>query len=508
MNNMNKTKKKRLSIKSKLKKSNKNTNKTKKNRFFKNLNGGKVLGSGGYGCLLIPAVKCKAKNDTNEYITYDSANKNKNITKLMLAKNAQKEYDEIMKYKKSLTTIPNYKKYFLIDNIDLCQPSELSKSDLQDYETKCKALIKKKITKKNINKKLDSIMAINMPNGGKDLDDFIKQCNSYDDYKKINNSLIDLLTHAIIPMNNLHIYHSDIKAGNLLMNNDYQCKIIDWGLSTSYANYNSNDSFPITRGHYNRPIQFNVPFSVIILNNDFKDAYEEYLTSRLKTVDNIYYSDVRAFIVEHFVHINKEYKTGHIRYINKIMRILFNENIEPLYKKIKNDIVTAEYTYYYIIEYISKIVYEYTDVKNKKLDLQDYFKKVFLKTIDIWGFVFSYFPILNIMSYTKRDKLSKIDIKICEKIKHIIIHYLYENPLEPINHVDIKRELSGLNELFGDAEREHPDSLTGILERYKRKMNDEKNSDDTSSNSGKSSNKSDTETAKFIQFFSSSYSKK
>jgi hypothetical protein len=505
---MNKTKKKSSS--NKLIKTNKNTtpnkhtNKTKKNKCIKTLKGGKVLGSGGYGCLLIPAVKCK----NEEYNRYNS--KNKNITKLMLAKNAQKEYDEIMKYKKSLTTIPNYKNYFLIDDIDICEPSELSKYDLQDYETKCKALNKKKITKKNINKKLDSILAINMPNGGKDLDDFIKQCYSYDDYKKINNSLLDLLTHAIVPMNNLQIYHSDIKAGNLLMNDDYQCKIIDWGLSTSYANYNSNDSFPISRGHYNRPIQFNVPFSVIILNNDFKDSYEDYLTSRLKTVDNIYYSDVRAFIVEHFVHINKEYKTGHIRYINKIMRILFNENIEPIYKKIKNDIVTAEYTYYYIIEYISKIVYEYTDVKNKKLDLQDYFKKVFLKSIDIWGFVFSYFPILNIMSYTKRDKLSKIDIKICEKIKHIIIHYLYENPLEPIDHLDIKRELMELNELFDLAEREDPDSLRTILERYKRKINDEKNSHDTISNSGKSGNgnESNTETAKFIQFFSSSYSKK
>jgi hypothetical protein len=250
---------------------------------------------------------------------------------------------------------------------------------------------------------------------------------------------------------------------------------------------------------------------VIILNNNFKDGYEDFLTSRLKTVDNIYYSDVRAFVLEHFVRMNKEYKTGHVRYINKIMRILFNENIEPLYKKIKNDIVTAEYTYYYIIEYISKIAYKYTDVKNKKLDLQDYFKNVFLKSIDIWGFVFCYFPILNIMSYTKRDKLSKIDIKICEKIKHIIVHYLYENPLEPINPVDIIRELSELNELFVDAEREPSDSLRTILERYKRKINDEKNSDDTTSSSGKTgngNNHSDTETAKFIQFFSSSYSKK
>uniref|UniRef100_A0A6C0EFP0 Protein kinase domain-containing protein n=1 Tax=viral metagenome TaxID=1070528 RepID=A0A6C0EFP0_9ZZZZ len=493
---MSKTKKKhRSSINNKLIKTNKNT---------KKIHGGKVVGSGGYGCLLIPAIKCK----NEEYNRSNS--KNKNITKLMLSKNAQKEYNEIMKYKKWLETIPNYKDYFLIDDIELCEPTELSKSDLQDYETKCKALNKKKITKKNINKKLNSVMAINMPNGGKDLDDFIKQCLIYDEYKSINNSLLNLLTHAIIPMNNLHIYHSDIKAGNILMDYFYQCKIIDWGLSTSYANYNSNDSFPISRGHFNRPIQFNIPFSVIILNNDFKDGYEEYLTSKLKTTDNIYYSDVRAFILQHFVHINKEYKTGHIRYINKIMRILFNENIEPLYKKIKNDIVTAEYTYYYIIEYISKIVYKYTDVKNKKLDLQEYFKKVFLKSIDIWGFVFSYFPILNIMSYTKRDKLSKIDIKICEKIKFIIIHYLYENPLEPINHVDIKRELLELNELFDDAKRENSDSLRIILERYMRKINNEKNSDDTTSNSDKSGNrnKSNTETAKFIQFFSSSYSKK
>jgi len=493
---MNKTKKRSSN--------NKYTRRSKKNKTIKRIKkitGGKVEGSGGYGCLLIPAVKCKNKNgNTNDY-------KSKNITKLMLAKNAQKEYDEIIKYKKTLASIPNYKKYFLIDDIYLCEPSELSKSDLQDYETKCKALNKKKITKKNINKKLDSILAINMPNGGKDLDDFIKKCYEYSDYIKMNDSLLDLLTQAILPMNNRHIYHCDIKAGNILMNDDYQTKIIDWGLSTSYANYNSKDSYPISRGHFNRPIQFNMPFSVIILNSEFKDGYEDFLTSRLKTTNEIYYSDVRAFVLQYFVHMNKEYKTGHVRYINKIMRILFNENIEPLYKKIKDDIVTAEYTYYYIVEYISKIAYKYTDIENKKLNIQDYFKDVFLKSIDIWGFVFCYFPILNIMSYTKRDKLSKIDIKISEKIKQMIIHYLYENPLEPINPVDIKRELLELNKLFSEAERENSQSLRNILERYKRKINDDDDDDDSNS-SGKNSNQSDTETAKFIQFFSASYSKK
>jgi hypothetical protein len=493
---MNKTKKK-MSLN---KKKNK-INNTKKNSVYRlKLHGGKVEGSGGYGCLLVPSIKCKNENDNN--------NNNNNITKLMLTKNAEKEYNEILKYKKILTSIPNYEKYFLIDDIHLCKPSKLSKSDLQDYETKCKALNKKKIYKKNINKKLDSILAINMPNGGKDLDDFIKKCYTYDDYVKINNSLLDLLTQAIVPMNNFHIYHCDIKAGNILMNDNYESKIIDWGLSTSYNNYKLKDNLPISSGHFNRPIQFNMPFSVIILNNEFKHGYEDFLNSKLKITDDIYYSDVRAFILQHFVHINKEYKTGHVRYINKIMRILFNENIEPLYKKIKDDVITAEYTYYYIIEYISKIVYEYTDVKQKKLNLQDYFRNVFLKSIDIWGFVFCYFPILNIMNYTKRENLSRIDVKISEKIKHVILHYLYENPLEPINPNDIKKELSELNELFEDANKENSNSLRNILERYKRKISHEKNTVDSTTSDYKTENKSNTETAKFIQFFSASYSKK
>lgn len=463
------------------------------------LNGGKVKGSGGYGCFLVPAVQCK--NHTLKNKPHD---KNENISKLMLATKAKKEYNEIIKYKKILNTIPNHNKYFLIENVELCIPNKLSSSDLLDYEEKCKALNKKKITKKNINKKLNSVLAINMPYGGDDLDIFIKKCDSYSEYIKLNKSLIDLLLNALLPMNNKRVYHCDIKAVNILINKNYECKIIDWGLSTSYNNYDPNQQFPISRGHFNRPIQFNTPFSIIILNNEFKEDYEKFITDMLKINKEIQYADIRAFVLKKFVQWNKEYKTGHIRYINKIMKMLFNENIKPLYKKIKDDIVTTEYTYYYIIEYISKIVYKYTDVENKKFDMQDYFKNVYLKSIDIWGFVFSYLPILNIFSYTKRKDLSNTEIKIYEKIKYIIIHYLYENPLEPIEPMVIKKELEELNILFEDALREKPNSLNSILDRYKRKINnnsDSKNSDDYSID------KNNTETAKVIQFFSESSSK-
>jgi hypothetical protein len=509
---MNKTKKKRTihffkkSYKKVHKRTQKKTHKrTQKKTYF----GGKVEGSGGYGCLLIPSIKCKGVNTNhnthNTHNTHTTHTNVKTITKLMLVKNAKKEYNEIMKYKKILSSIPDYNKYFLIDNVELCKPDKLSASDLQDYETKCKALNKKKITKSVVNSKLDSILAINMPNGGKDIDDFIKKCDNYNEYKKMNNSLIELLFNAIIPMNNKRIYHCDVKAGNVLIDSNYQCKIIDWGLSISYSNYNQNDSYPIARGHFNRPIQFNMPFSVIILNNEFKDSYEDFLTNQVKLDNTLQYADVRSFVLEHFVHLNKEYKTGHIRYINKIMRMLFNENIEPLHKKIKNDIVTTEYTYYYIIEYISKIVYKYTDIENKNFNMQDYFKDVFLKSIDLWGFVLCYLPIITVMSYTKKEKLTNTDIKIYGKIKYMIVQYLYENPLEPINPMNIKKELEELNVLFDEAERETPNSLNSILDRYKRKINDEKND---SSDTIDDENKSNTETAKLIQFFSSSYSNK
>jgi hypothetical protein len=151
-------------------------------------------------------------------------------------------------------------------------------------------------------------------------------------------------------------------------------------------------------------------------------------------------------------------------------------------------------------------VYKYTDIENKNFNMQDYFKDVFLKSIDLWGFVFCYLPIITVMSYTKKEKLTNTDTKIYGKIKYMILQYLYENPLEPINPMNIKKDLEELNILFDEAERENPNSLNSILDRYKRKINDEKNNTGNTSDTRDIENQSNTETAKLIQFFSSSYS--
>jgi hypothetical protein len=71
-----------------------------------NKNGGKVLASGGFGCIFSPALKCKGSTQR----------KRNTVSKLMISKNATREYDEISKLNNILNKIPNYKIYLLIDN--------------------------------------------------------------------------------------------------------------------------------------------------------------------------------------------------------------------------------------------------------------------------------------------------------------------------------------------------------------------------------------------------------
>ena len=54
-------------------------------------NGGKVIASGGFGCIFKPALKCE--NDANNTETY-----NNKITKLMTIKNANEEYKQIQTF--------------------------------------------------------------------------------------------------------------------------------------------------------------------------------------------------------------------------------------------------------------------------------------------------------------------------------------------------------------------------------------------------------------------------
>ena len=413
------------------------------------LKGGKVIASGGFGCIFNPALKCQDNsNDNNIDNNIDNSIDNSNkISKLMTIKHAKDEYKLIENFKELLKVIPNYQNYFLLDNFSLCKPEKLTKNDLIKYDVKCKALVKKNITSKNINKSLNKILSINMPDGGIDIENFTKNSFTSSDILKLNNSLIDLLVNGIVPMNKLNVFHCDIKDSNVLVktsDNLLMNRLIDWGLSINHKNKNG-----IPRKLYRRPFQYNVPFSSVLFNKIFLKKYYEFLELNPK----IDYFLIREFVTNYIFMWNDIRGPGHMNAINNIIKKLSIKELPDIKNKtVKEHIIEYDFTYYYIIEYLSKILQRYTH--DGKLELTEYFNNIFLKNIDVWGFVMIYISLFE-HYYVKFDELNEYQMQFINKIKYIITHFLYETPIQIIDVSLLVNELTNLNDIITKLDINH-----------------------------------------------------
>ena len=208
----------------------------------------KSIGSGSYGCVFRPSLKC---NDKNKRST-DS------VSKLMLNNDATKEFEEINKYKSTLENIPNYKKYFIIAD-DLCKPDELTKDDVVDINEKCdKYPFLGKFLR---SPKPKSFSLVQIPDGGNELYEHYSKIQL--DYKAMfvfNNLLQNISKNAILPMNKLKLIHGDIKSDNLLIDKHGEMKVIDWGLAINHKNGLSSVHDELEW----RPLSINAPPSIII----------------------------------------------------------------------------------------------------------------------------------------------------------------------------------------------------------------------------------------------------
>ena len=395
--------------------------------------GGSALASGGFGCVFSPSLKCKGKK----------REKNK-ISKLMIEKYAYKEYNEIKLIRSKLKTIKNYENYFLVNDIQLCKPSKLTKKDLKNYNKKCSALPKNNITKKNINDSLNKLMTLNMPNGGIPVDDYIYKTASFHDLYQINNSLIDLLQNGIIKMNNKNIYHCDIKDANVLVKSNekqLQTRLIDWGLSTEYVPFKNN---PFPKTWRNRPLQFNVPFSIIIFTDCFIEKYTKYIQKGgLLTKESL-----KPFILDYIYFWIRKRGAGHYKFINEIMYILFNNDLKNMSDDVKKQIIENDFTLSYITNYIIEILINFTYLKKDgSLSIRNYLDTVFINIVDIYGFIVTYFSILEIL-HNNYKNLNTVQKEIFNSLKSIFINYLYTPRIEPININNLINDLQNLNLLF------------------------------------------------------------
>ena len=435
--------------------------------------GGNVLTSGGFGCLFRPALKCK------NTLNYARSDKNL-VTKLMTKKHARDEYRQINEFKSILDHIPNYQNYFLVDGFSICEPAELTSDDIEDFDDKCEALKKKQFSAKNINQNLDKILALNMPDSGIDVDDYLFAIKDKrllgQTYMELNISLVDLLVNGIRPMNQAQLYHCDIKGSNILVKRDENeetegmvTRLIDWGLSVYIKNNRNRNNRHIPENLNRRPFQFNVPFSVILFNKKFIEKYEIFL----KRHPSVNYFAIREFVVNYIFFWNKIRGAGHLKTINSIIKSFTYEELPAVEnKKVKNHVIEYEFTYYYIVEYISKILFKYTI--SGKLNLLEYFNNVFLKNIDVWGLTMTYIEFLHNLQSLYDNEMNEYHLQFIDKIKQIIIHFLFENPTEVIDIEKLAIELQSLNEIIaqfnatnngGTNRNNYLNSLTKIVEK-------------------------------------------
>ena len=426
-------------------------------KYIKRQKGGEVVAYGGYGCIFEPALKCE------NVVTLPGQ-----ISKLMSVKHAEDEFSKIEHFKGILQKVPNYQDYFLLKDITLCKPQPLTAEDLKGYAKKCKPLNKKDITETEINNSLDKVLAINMPDGGVDVEKLINSAPLGTHTISLNNALIRLLVDGIVPMNKLHVYHGDIKDSNILVqmvSGQIFTRIIDWGLSFVHRGAVDTKIKDIPRKIYRRPFQFNVPFSSVLFNKEFTQQYSDFLSLH----PNPAYYQIREFIINYIFYWVDVRGIGHLETINTIVKELtVDELVEINETKIKDAVVEYSFTYYYIVEYLAKILQKYTH--DGKLDIMTYFNTIFLKNFDIWGFV-SVYIIFYENLYKDFNRLNEYQIQFLAKIKYILIHFLYEMPIQPIPVNEVVKELTSLNELIAKFHIPHPSKKLGYLNAAKSKKN-------------------------------------
>ena len=404
--------------------------------------GGRVIASGSYGCVFHPALRCQSKKTRSKH----------KISKLMMRKDANDEYELSRRILRRVKHIKNYKNYFMVDDFSLCTPGKLSSKDLEEFDERCHALTKEYITKQNINdsKSLNKILALNMPNGGVSIDKYLREYHSDNDCIELNNKLIDLLVNGIVKMNANHIYHYDLKYDNILVERDHSTntiytRLIDWGLSTEYVPFKNND-FMSDWG--DRPILFNQPFSVVLFSDKFKTLYKEYIESGKKVEEE----PLKPFVLNYVRLVTREHGSRQLQYVKKIMYMLFIPSYEKgthypsEEKKVDEEITTP-----YIVNYIVQVLLKFTKLKEDgTIDLRFYLDNLFIKIVDIYGLVLCYLAIYE-MIHEKQSiygTYTNQETEILNFLKALFLKYLFEPCVEEINLDELVKTLRELNHIY------------------------------------------------------------
>ena len=365
------------------------------------MEGGKVLASGTYGCILKPALPCKGESERPD----------DTVSKLMTTRNAEAELKEVKKVFRKVKQIHNYKNFYILDKIKMCEPRKLQQEDLKDFDRKCTAMKRIKIDSRNVNQLgiLDNLRILQLPDGGKDIYYYFSNKHSPALYVKVNNAIIKLLKGGIVPLDGINVLHMDVKSSNIVYSTKTdKARLIDWGLTTNIVNNK------IPRHIRGWPIMFNQPLTNLVFHKEIQKIFTRFQghqdvkriikdnpTGNLKellllplhqTFMNIIFKDDNSV----------KYQVGglgHIEYWESIFKDIVGLNFPGLSPTLINSVKQSPFkTVGRMVSYhISKAFLEYSIYNNQLGTFRenDFFNQVFRHNCDVFGFISNYVDILK-----------------------------------------------------------------------------------------------------------------
>ena len=383
--------------------------------------GGKAIAAGAYGCVFRPRLKCENDNDNDN---------NTGVSKLMENDEANEEMDEIEKINKNIKDIPNAENHFMINNINMCKPKRLTEEDKVDFDLKCKNFVDDQgryVSASNVNNMLNDLSIINMPDLGIDLHNYISSNVPFTDenFKKFNRMMINLIKNGVVPMNENNVIHHDLKDQNVMVDNNDNTIIVDWG----FAGVSSPQEI-IPKNIMNRPFQFNTPFSSMLINSKFKKNYKDIcnnnVAKNLSRAENI---ELIKFLYARHV----RGKRGHENYLTELINKMDpSKNFVDLMANYNADVLD-------------------NFVKDCNFDMEDYFTKVYIFNCDVWGICSTFFKFLTNREYMSRLS-PDLNALALENYYKIIFKICFEKGNEKIN-VD---ELIALLVPLSDSKEKSP----------------------------------------------------
>jgi len=429
------------------------------------MRGGKVVASGTYGCILNPQVPCEGT----------TKRQNNMVSKLMTRKNAEDEINEIRDLRKVIKKVKNDSNYFVLGNINMCTPTTLDDEDFKDFDSKCTAMRKEGIYKRNINSLKKELRILQLPDGGLDISTYFGKSFDMNTFLSINNSLKELLVKGVVKMNQNNILHMDIKSANIVYSeHDKRARLIDWGLSKIIkTSVKENDISWF-------PIMFNQPFYNIVFNETIQYAFntvflDKFVKDYKSGVDyqnnsgkirmkshfsfgRIIVSDLKKDLRALFKQIMPSIKNiervigqiGHVAvlidYIKTIAKSNINKDFE--YGSLRGHYSDNDVFFIFrdlVIDQLVDILIKYS-VNNEDNSIgpfreDDYFNEIYKHNCDVFGLISTYIDITN------SNKYNKAPLKLQKDIYELLIEKYYLSPDYAIKKLPISNIAQSLTEI-------------------------------------------------------------